>query len=91
MHGFDRVVGRVTGALLVQGRHALDAVGDVELERLLAELFGEDQVVDRILGLAPLWKAAQKGEQEGQAGKPLLPIDDEPLPSFSEMVMDPRK
>lgn len=46
VNGLGCVGRRLVGTVLEESLHAVDAIGNVEVEGLLAELLGEDQLVD---------------------------------------------
>ena len=64
---------------LVERFHAGGALGDVEVERTLAELLREDEVGDLPLLLGVRKLVLEEDQQQRQRGEPLLAVDDELL------------
>ena len=63
--------------LLEERLHALDAIGNVEIKGLLAELLGEDELVDVDRVQSSQLKTPEKSQQECETCQALLTVDDE--------------
>src|SRR5690606_31509273 len=77
--GLGGIGRRLVLAVLEQCLHAVIAIGNIEVERLLAELLRVDKLVDAHDLFAVLLKSPKVGQKEGQTRETLLTVDYERL------------